>query len=208
MAAFVVRLSTNLPLKDASDASTFETPKRSDLNLQSIVCFSFVTWCFLNIKSFLFYLLYLFRSSHQMCSVTKGVPRNFAKFTGKHLCQSLFFNKVAGLRPAILLKKRLWHRCFPVNFAKFLRTPFLQNTSGRLLLFIFLECLAPFCSKCESENSTCLKCMEPMILDKVLQRCTTCPVLTDYDFRTKRCVPLGKLCTIFDWTLVCLATCI
>ena len=32
------------------------------------------------------------------------------------------------------LKKRLWHRCFPVNFARFLRTPFLQNTSGRLLL--------------------------------------------------------------------------
>ena len=31
----------------------------------------------------------------------------------------------SGLRPATLLKKRLWHRCFPVNFAKFLRTPFL-----------------------------------------------------------------------------------
>ena len=31
------------------------------------------------------------------------------------------------------LKNRLWHRCFPVNFAKFLRTPFLQNTSGQLL---------------------------------------------------------------------------
>ena len=31
----------------------------------------------------------------------------------------LFFNKVAGLRPATLLKKRLWHSCFPVNFAKF-----------------------------------------------------------------------------------------
>ena len=29
----------------------------------------------------------------------KAVLRNFAKFTGKHLCQSLFFNKVAGLRP-------------------------------------------------------------------------------------------------------------
>ena len=66
----------------------------------------------------------------------KGVHRNFAKFTGKHLCQSLFFDKVAILRPATLLKKRLWHRCFPVNFAKFLRTPFLQNTSGRLLLQI------------------------------------------------------------------------
>ena len=27
--------------------------------------------------------------------------RRFTKFTGKHLCQSLFFNKVAGLRPEI-----------------------------------------------------------------------------------------------------------
>ena len=48
--------------------------------------------------------------------------------------QSLFFNKVAGLRLATLLKKKLWHRCVPVSFTKFLRTPFLQNTSGRLLL--------------------------------------------------------------------------
>ena len=53
----------------------------------------------------------------------KGVLRNIVKFTGKHLCQSLFFDKVACLRPATLLKKRLWHRCFPMNFVKFLRTP-------------------------------------------------------------------------------------
>ena len=33
------------------------------------------------------------------------------------------FNKVAGLRPSTLLKNRLWRRCFPVNFGKFLRTP-------------------------------------------------------------------------------------
>ena len=63
----------------------------------------------------------------------KGVPRNFTKFTGKHLFQSVFFNKVAGLRPATLLKTSLWHKCFPANFAKFLRTPFLQNTFGQLL---------------------------------------------------------------------------
>ena len=68
--------------------------------------------------------------------MTKGVLRNFTKFTGKYLCHSLFFNKVAGLRPATLLKKRLWHSCFPVNFAKFLRTPILQNSPGRLLLCI------------------------------------------------------------------------
>ena len=52
----------------------------------------------------------------------KGVLRNFAKFKGKHLCQRLFFNKVAGLRPATLLKKRLWHRYFHV-FTFFYRTP-------------------------------------------------------------------------------------
>ena len=34
-----------------------------------------------------------------MCSVKKVVLKNFAKFTGKHQCQSLFFNKVAALRP-------------------------------------------------------------------------------------------------------------
>ena len=56
-----------------------------------------------------------------------GVLRNFTKFTGNHLCQSLFFNKVTGVRCATLLKKRIWHRCFPVNFTKFLRTPFLQK---------------------------------------------------------------------------------
>ena len=64
----------------------------------------------------------------------KSVLKNFEKFIGKQLCQSLFFNKFAGLSPATSLKKRLWHRCFPVNFARFLRTPFLKNTSGWLLL--------------------------------------------------------------------------
>ena len=38
-------------------------------------------------------------------------------------------------RPATLfLKKRLWHKCFPVNFAKFLGISFLHNPSGRLFL--------------------------------------------------------------------------
>ena len=62
------------------------------------------------------------KSSHPRCSVRKGVFRNFAKFTGKHLCQSLFLNKVA-----FLLKKRLWHRCFSVNFAKFVRASFYKT---------------------------------------------------------------------------------
>ena len=47
-----------------------------------------------------------------------GVLKNFAKFTGKQLCQSLFLNKITGH-----FLKNLWHRCIPVNLAKFLRTP-------------------------------------------------------------------------------------
>ena len=57
------------------------------------------------------------------------------KFTGKHLRQSLFFNKVAGVSPATLLKKRFWHRCFPVNFVKYLRTPtFIEHLWWLLLV--------------------------------------------------------------------------
>ena len=38
------------------------------------------------------------RNSHQNRSARKGILRNLTKFKGKHLCQSLFFNKVARLR--------------------------------------------------------------------------------------------------------------
>ena len=72
----------------------------------------------------------IFKSSRRELFSKKGVHRNFAKFTWKHLRQS------PETRPATLLKKRLWRRCFPVNFAKFLRTPALQNTSWRLLQLI------------------------------------------------------------------------
>ena len=47
-----------------------------------------------------------YRSRHRRCSVKKGVLRNFAKCTGKHQCQSLFFNKAAGLGLQ-LYKKRI-----------------------------------------------------------------------------------------------------
>ena len=77
--------------------------------------------------------LHLILSRSVFCK--KGILRNFAKLTGKHLCQSLFFNRVAGLQ---LYKKRLCHRSFPVNFAEFLRTPFLTEHLPRLLLPILI----------------------------------------------------------------------
>ena len=78
---------------------------------------------------------YMLKSSISEVFYKKGVLRNFTKFKGKHLCQSLFFNKVTGLRPATLLKERLWHKSFPVNFVKFLKTPFLTKHLWWLLLY-------------------------------------------------------------------------
>ena len=73
-----------------------------------------------------------FRSSPPEVFCKKGVLETFPKFTGKYPCQSLFFNKGAGLRPAALLKKRLWR--FPVNFVKFLRTLYFVEHTWWLLL--------------------------------------------------------------------------
>ena len=67
-----------------------------------------------------------FRSSHLEVFCQKGDLRNFTKFMGKYLYQSLFFNKVADLR--------LWHRCFPVNFVKLLKTTFFIDNLWWLLL--------------------------------------------------------------------------
>ena len=72
----------------------------------------------------------------QTCSVKKDVLKNFGKSIGIQLYQSLFFNKTAGLRPVTLLKKRLWHRCFPVNFAKLLRMLFIIKHFWWLLLYL------------------------------------------------------------------------
>ena len=59
----------------------------------------------------------------------------FLKFRNIHgkkpVLESL---KVACFQTCSVIKKRLQHRCFHVNFAKFVRIPFLQNTSGRLFL--------------------------------------------------------------------------
>ena len=66
------------------------------------------------------------RSSRPEVFSTEDVLDNFAKFTGKHLHQSLSFNKVADLNS---------QRCFSVEiFAKFLRTPFFIEYLQWLLL--------------------------------------------------------------------------
>ena len=67
------------------------------------------------------------------------VLKHFVNFTEKHLCWSLIFIKVAIWIAATLSKKRLWHRHFADNFAKYLRTSSLKNTSERLRLLLSHE---------------------------------------------------------------------
>ena len=84
----------------------------------------FLVWCVPN-------LIFALRSSHRRCPIKKV----FLKFS---------------LRPAAFFKKTLQRRYFPVNFAKFLRAPFLQNTSRRLhlaLTFMWLNMLYSYSDK-------------------------------------------------------------
>ena len=71
------------------------------------------------------------RSSRSQMFFKIDVLRNFAEFTGKHQLWSLFLIKLQTWRSA----KRLQYKCFPVNIAKFLRAPLLQNTCCIIMKF-------------------------------------------------------------------------
>ena len=53
-------------------------------------------WLSVRLRTKWFWVRVQLQSIHQRCFVTKIVLRNFVKFIEKYLCQSLFFNKVAG----------------------------------------------------------------------------------------------------------------
>ena len=59
-------------------------------------------------------------------SSVKKVFLEFSQNSQENTCARVFF--LIKLRPpATLLKKRLWHGCFPLNFAKFFRTSFFTE---------------------------------------------------------------------------------
>ena len=69
--------------------------KKTEANVSPVFCIFLLTKLknSSKISSILTISHEIIRSSHWMCSARKSVLRNFAKFTGKHLCQSPFFNK-------------------------------------------------------------------------------------------------------------------
>ena len=73
--------------------------------------------------SFLFVRLDVKLEAVSRCSVKKKSLKIFQNSQEKACVRVAFLIKLQAAR-ATLMKKRLWHRCFPMNFAKFLRTPF------------------------------------------------------------------------------------
>ena len=101
-----------------------KTNKVSEIFWFAWLCFQYTDSSKQGFYLICFYLVYGFRSSRTQMFFKTGIFKNFVKFTGKYVCLSLFLIN--------FIKKRLRHSCFPVNFGKFLRTSFLQKTSGRL----------------------------------------------------------------------------
>ena len=66
-------------------------------------------------------------------------PEVFCKAPVKAPVLESLLNKVQGPQACHFTKKRLEHRCFPVKFAKFLRTPILKNSCELLLFSMFLQ---------------------------------------------------------------------
>ena len=95
------------------------------------------------------------RSSRLRCSVRKDVLSNFAKFTG-NTCARVSILLKLQVWPATLLKWRLWRRCFPVNFAKFLRTPFFRTHLGNCFQTNPQTGLFTFTKQIVSEEIHCL----------------------------------------------------
>ena len=73
------------------------------------------------------------------CSVRKGVLGNFEKFAGKHLRQSLFFNKIAGLNSATSIKKEALVQVFSCEFYEISKKTFFKARTVASVLILYDE---------------------------------------------------------------------
>ena len=101
-----------------------------------------------------FFRTFFYRILVSCCFCLSNIDENFVYSRGRHLRCSLkkfrkihrkapvsesFFNKVAGLRPAILLKKKLWH-IFSCEFCEISKNTLFTEHLRWLLLILWLSC--------------------------------------------------------------------
>ena len=122
-----------------------------------MICYYFQTWAKQtvgNSKHFKWYKIHqhyflqsisnIIRNSHQKCSMKKGVLRNFTKFTGKHLCQSLFL---------IRLQKETLAQVFSCNFCEISWNTFFTEplwTTASVLSNRWLKDLVQTAENCQT----------------------------------------------------------
>ena len=82
--------------------------------------------------------LIICRSSHRWSSIKKVLLKIMENSLENSSARVSFLKNFAGLKPATLFKKRLWHSCFPASFAKFLRTDFKLIISIRLQIYLLI----------------------------------------------------------------------
>ena len=97
------------------------------------------------------------------------------------------FNKVVDLKAYKFIKKILQQRCFPVKFEKFLRTPFLQNTSGGC----FCMCNFLFCMETYNTVQASEKRWLPIEMEKEKKKSFSC--ICDVLFSMERCKAIHKI---------------
>ena len=92
------------------------------------------------LEIFINFLIWLCSRANQMGKLKKYhgminfIKETLAQVFSCEICeifQNNYFHRPSSVAaPVTLLKKRPWHRCFPINFARFLRAPFSFNTCG------------------------------------------------------------------------------
>ena len=89
------------------------------------------------------YVSFRFQSSHQRCYMKKDVLINFSKLTGKHLCRSLFLNKVAGLKACNFIEKKPLAQVFSCEFCEICKNTFFTEHLCMTASFVcYCFCLA------------------------------------------------------------------
>ena len=76
----------------------------------------------------------LFVSANKKYLYKEFLSNKYVNYENVSAMKRPLLGDLCCLKPATLLKQRLWHRCFSVNVAKFLRTPFLTEHLQRVLL--------------------------------------------------------------------------
>ena len=103
--------------------------------------------------------------------ITESLFSSAKKLFLENTCTGVsFLIKLQPYNLQVYQKKRLHHRCFPMNYAKFLRAPVLENISGRLLLLSDLNS-APL--RCDTLKVSLISYRMVTILNMELCLCTS-----------------------------------